>query len=47
MKAARVLVAFFAGMLCAAAWPEELTQRLKADSEMIGRLFREFDVKLD
>jgi tripartite-type tricarboxylate transporter receptor subunit TctC len=27
--------------------PEELTQRLKADSEMIGKLFREFDVKLD
>jgi len=27
--------------------PEELTQRLKADSEMIGKLFREFGVKLD
>jgi len=27
--------------------PEELTQRLKADYEMIGKLFRQFDVKLD
>ena len=27
--------------------PEELAQRLKADYEMIGKLFREFDVKLD
>ena len=27
--------------------PEELTQRLKADYEMIGKLFREFNVKLD
>ncbi|HEX2825985.1 MAG TPA: tripartite tricarboxylate transporter substrate-binding protein [Burkholderiales bacterium] len=27
--------------------PEELAERLKADSEMIGRLFREFNVKLD
>ena len=27
--------------------PEELTQRLKADSEMIGRLFREYNVKLE
>ena len=27
--------------------PEELTERLKADHEMIGRLFRQFDVKLD
>jgi tripartite-type tricarboxylate transporter receptor subunit TctC len=27
--------------------PEELTERLKADSEMIGKLFRQFNVKLD
>jgi tripartite-type tricarboxylate transporter receptor subunit TctC len=27
--------------------PEELTQRLKADSEMIGKLFRQYNVKLD
>jgi tripartite-type tricarboxylate transporter receptor subunit TctC len=27
--------------------PEELTQRLKADYEMIGKLFRQFDVKLE
>jgi tripartite-type tricarboxylate transporter receptor subunit TctC len=27
--------------------PEELAQRLKTDSEMIGKLFRQFDVKLD
>ena len=27
--------------------PEQLTRRLKADYEMIGKLFREFDVKLD
>jgi len=27
--------------------PEELTQRLKADYEMIGKLFREYNVKLD
>ena len=27
--------------------PEELTQRLKADYEMIGKVFREFDVKLE
>ena len=27
--------------------PEELAQRLKADYEMIGKLFRQFDVKLD
>ena len=27
--------------------PEELTQRLKDDYEMIGKLFRQFDVKLD
>jgi tripartite-type tricarboxylate transporter receptor subunit TctC len=27
--------------------PEELTERLKADYEMIGKLFREFGVKLD
>ena len=27
--------------------PDELTQRLKNDYEMIGKLFREFDVKLD
>jgi len=27
--------------------PEELTERLKTDYEMIGKLFREFDVKLD
>jgi tripartite-type tricarboxylate transporter receptor subunit TctC len=27
--------------------PEELAQRLKADYETIGKLFREFDVKLD
>ena len=27
--------------------PDELTQRLKDDYEMIGKLFREFDVKLD
>jgi len=27
--------------------PEELDKRLKADYEMIGKLFREFDVKLD
>jgi len=27
--------------------PEELAERLKADYEMIGKLFRQFDVKLD
>ena len=27
--------------------PEEHAQRLKADYEMIGKLFREFNVKLD
>ena len=27
--------------------PDELTQRLKADYETIGKLFRQFDVKLD
>jgi tripartite-type tricarboxylate transporter receptor subunit TctC len=27
--------------------PEELTQRLKADFEMIGKLFRQYNVKLD
>ncbi len=27
--------------------PEELAQRLKADSEMIGKLFRQYNVKLD
>ena len=27
--------------------PEELAQRLKADYEMIGKVFRQFDVKLD
>ena len=27
--------------------PEELAQRLKADHEMIGKVFRQFDVKLD
>jgi len=27
--------------------PEELAQRLKADYETIGKLFREFNVKLD
>ena len=27
--------------------PEELAQRLKADYEMIGKLFRQFDVKLE
>jgi tripartite-type tricarboxylate transporter receptor subunit TctC len=27
--------------------PEELAQRLKADYEMIGKLFRQYDVKLD
>ena len=27
--------------------PEELAQRMKADHEMIGKLFREFNVKLD
>lgn len=27
--------------------PEELTQRLEADSEMIGKLFREYNVKLE
>jgi tripartite-type tricarboxylate transporter receptor subunit TctC len=27
--------------------PEELTQRLKMDYDMIGKLFREFDVKLE
>jgi len=27
--------------------PEELAKRLKTDSEMIGKLFREFGVKLD
>jgi tripartite-type tricarboxylate transporter receptor subunit TctC len=27
--------------------PEELAQRLKADYEMIGKLFRQFDMKLD
>ena len=27
--------------------PEELTQRLKADSEMIGKLFRQYNVKLE
>ena len=27
--------------------PEELTQRLKTDSEMIGKLFRQYNVKLD
>jgi tripartite-type tricarboxylate transporter receptor subunit TctC len=27
--------------------PDELTQRLKADSEMIGKLFRQYNVKLD
>jgi len=27
--------------------PEELNQRLKSDSEMIGKLFRQFNVKLD
>ena len=27
--------------------PEDLDKRLKMDYEMIGKLFREFDVKLD
>jgi tripartite-type tricarboxylate transporter receptor subunit TctC len=27
--------------------PEELTRRLKADYEMIGKLFREYNVKLE
>jgi tripartite-type tricarboxylate transporter receptor subunit TctC len=27
--------------------PEELDKRLKTDYEMIGKLFREFGVKLD
>ena len=27
--------------------PEELAQRLKADHEMIGKLFRQLGVKLD
>jgi tripartite-type tricarboxylate transporter receptor subunit TctC len=27
--------------------PEELAKRLKADYEMIGKLFRQFDVKLE
>jgi tripartite-type tricarboxylate transporter receptor subunit TctC len=27
--------------------PDELAQRLKADHEMIGKIFRQFDVKLD
>ena len=27
--------------------PEELAQRLKTDYEMIGKLFRQFDVKIE
>ena len=59
MRAARVFAAFIAGMLCGTgvAWSQAypvkpvrvivLAQRLKTDYELIGKLLRQFGVRLD